>query len=164
MSKINWVEACPEIYRAEISESLRLKESISPEADKRVLSQIWGEYAEAIACCYLLENGFPIRDKNWRPDKRGSGPCKGEIDIISEKGSRIIFVEVKARLGEKADPWKMITPQKINRLCRGADIYLKRLSERREYQFDIILITGNFNNYKIEHISDAFMAPLQTRP
>ncbi|MDE6558906.1 MAG: YraN family protein [Muribaculaceae bacterium] len=129
---------------------------------RRQFAQAWGRYAEAMTCKYLVEKGYPIREMNWRPSSNKKGPGKGEIDIITQKGNRMIFVEVKARCGRHSDPWESITSQKINRLCRGADLYLKLQPYIYEYQFDIALYSGNYIEYDFEYIEDAFMAPLRT--
>lgn len=136
-----------------------------PEEEKHLRRQFanaWGRYAEALTCKYLIEKGYPIREKDWRPTHKRKGAALGEIDIITQKGNRIIFVEVKARCGRHTDPWEAITTQKRNNLCRGADIYLKMQRETFEYQFDVALYTGNYLDYDFEYIEDAFLAPLRT--
>lgn len=127
----------------------------------RKFAQAWGVYAESMVCCWLLEHGYPIREKDWRPEGRGKAK-QGEIDIITQKGNRMIFVEVKARCGYEADPLEAIDRKKRNRLCRGADIYLKMQKESYEYQFDVALITGHYLDFNLEYIEDAFLAPLRT--
>lgn len=117
----------------------------------------WGKYAEALTARYLLSQGLPIREWNWKP---GNGHSKGEIDLITQKGNRIIFVEVKARCGHNSDPWDAIDDRKRRNICRGANIYLKMQKEDYDYQFDVALLTGNCADYKFEYIEDAFMAPL----
>lgn len=130
--------------------------------ERKRFAEAWGEYAEALVCRMLLEKGYPIREKDWRPLSGKAGAGKGEIDIITQKGDRIIFVEVKARYGTHYDPWKSMTSQKIKRLCHGADVYLKMQRENFEYQFDVALITGSYLENEIEYIEDAFLAPLRT--
>ncbi|MDE6811275.1 MAG: YraN family protein, partial [Muribaculaceae bacterium] len=129
---------------------------------RRQFANAWGRYAEALTCRYLIEKGYPIREIDWRPITNKKGPGMGEIDIITQKDNRIIFIEVKARCGRHSDPWESITLQKRNRLCRGADTYLKMQQQTFEYQFDIALYTGNFIDYTFEYIEDAFLAPLRT--
>lgn len=129
---------------------------------RRKFAAAWGKYAEAMTCKYLIEKGYPIREKDWRPSAKKQGPSLGEIDIITQKGNRMVFIEVKARCGRHSDPWEAITVQKRNRLCKGADTYLKLLHHTFEYQFDLALYTGNYLDYEFEYIEDAFLAPLRT--
>lgn len=130
---------------------------------RRQYAEKWGEYAEALTARHLLEQGLPLREWNWSPKANGKGGHgKGEIDLITQRGNRIIFVEVKARCGRHTDPWQAIDGRKIRRLCRGADIYLKLQREDYEYQFDVALITGDYYDYTFEYIEDAFLAPLRT--
>ena len=121
-------------------------------------SNDWGKQAEQLAADYLTANGYPIRERNWSPAHGHK-----EIDIITSKEKRIIFVEVKARSGRDQDPIDAITAAKLRNLYRCAESYLKSLPEDWwEYQFDIIAITGNITDYRIEHTKDAFLGPLRT--
>lgn len=122
-------------------------------------AEAWGKYAEAVTARYLLRQGLPIRAMNWK----ASPKSKGEIDIITQRGNRIVFVEVKARCGKHDDPISAIDEKKIKLLCRGADKYLKMQNEDYDYQFDVALLRGSYLDYDFEYIEDAFMAPLSTR-
>lgn len=118
----------------------------------------WGKQAEQIAADYLTGLGMPIRERNWSPVKGHK-----EIDIITQKGKRIIFVEVKARSGRDQLPLDAMTRKKISNLCKCAASYLRMLPEEDwEYQFDIIGITGDASSYQLEHIEDAWLGPLKT--
>ncbi len=46
------------------------------------------------------------------------------------------------------------------RLCRAADTYLSSIREEVEYRLDIVTVTGNDAQHIINHIENAFMAPL----
>ena len=116
-----------------------------------------GKMGEQIAAKYLITKGYIIRNVNWRINRL-------EIDIIAEKNNRIIIVEVKTRSSEKfGSPLDAITREKISYLVRAAKAYLNSYRLSHEVQFDVITIIGNdINNIKIEHIEDAFRAPLRT--
>lgn len=133
--------------------------SSCPDRDKKSrYSNEWGKIAEKIAADFLVAKGMPVRERNWSP----SGGHK-EIDIISQKGNRIVFVEVKARSGRDSMPIDAMTKNKINNIYRCAESYLKTLPEDYwEYQFDIIAVTGDPSSYTVEHIEDAFLGPLRT--
>ena len=124
-------------------------------SDRRKFAQAWGQYAEVIVARHIIMQGLPLREWDWRPAKG-----LGEIDLITQRGNRIIFIEVKARDGKKSDPWEAITPAKIRELCRGAHIYLRSQTVDYEYQFDVALISGRYDDYTLEYIEDAFMCPL----
>jgi putative endonuclease len=107
---------------------------------------IWGEN---LACEKLVSEGCAIVARNWRIGHY-------EVDIIAMKGSRIIFAEVKTRTDAESDPLEALTRQKMMRIVRSANAYIHMYDIRHEPQFDIFAITGTPDNYKLEHIPDAF--------
>lgn len=154
----DWFAHCPERFKENFSQLRKSAKSDNcgkRNANSHQEAEILGKFAEAITARYLLQQGYPIREWGWQPSKG-----KGQIDLITQKGNRIVFVEVKARNGKSGDPWDAINKSKIKDLCKGADIYLKMQTETFDYQFDIALLTGDFNDYKLEYIEDAFMCPL----
>lgn len=112
----------------------------------------WGRQAETIAAEYLLKKGYVIRERNWSPFHGHI-----EIDIITQQGDSIIFVEVKARQSKETDPADAVDSRKQRRLIRAADSYLRLQSHDFEYRFDIITISGNIDDYILDHIEDAFL-------
>lgn len=153
--EIDWELACPEGYCKRVLDIL----GKTPENSStgHAIAEAWGKYAEALTIRHLVLRGMTIREWNWRPPKG-----KGEIDIITQRGNRIIFVEVKARCGHTEDPYYAITDRKIKDLCRGANIYLKMQKETFEYQFDVAFLRGEYPEYELEYIEDAFMCPLSS--
>lgn len=121
----------------------------------------YGEKAEQAACDWLTARGYDIRERNWSP-RRGHK----EIDIIVQQGNVIAFVEVKARTSDFMDPVEAVTSQKISRIVRAANSYLLLLPEEVgdavEARFDIMAISGDDPDWQIEHIEDAFFAPLSS--
>ena len=117
----------------------------------------WGEKAEAIAADYLLSDGYTIRERRWRIGKTI------EIDLIAEKDGWMIFIEVKARKGDRQEAVEAVDKRKRIKMVRGADIYLKAERFDYAYRFDIIAITGDEENYQLEHFPDAFLPPLNGR-
>ncbi|MBD5370440.1 MAG: YraN family protein [Bacteroides sp.] len=141
------------------SRDTQQKQEAEKAHENKRIAAAWGKYAEAMAAQYLLKQGLPLREWDWSP-----GPnSKGEIDLISQKGDTIIFVEVKARCGKHDDPWEAIDTKKIRRLCRGANIYLQRQNEFFKYQFDVALLTGSYDDFVFEYIEDAFLCPPTSR-
>ena len=113
----------------------------------------FGKFAEEKATEFYIARGYAIRERNWRFKRI-------EIDLIAQTGDTVVFVEVKARSGRDTDPLDSVTPDKIRRMVRGADIYLKSLDGDLEYRFDIFALTGDFSDYRVEVYEDAFLSPL----
>lgn len=117
-----------------------------------------GREAEKLASDYLVSKGYAIRELNWRPQ-----PSHYEIDIIAQKGTDMVFVEVKAR--RKADREEAVDAVDLRKqrfIARAADIYLRRQERMYYYRFDIIVVTGEGDNRSIMHLEDAYMPPLNS--
>lgn len=119
---------------------------------------LWGKEAEDIAAAFLLSRGYTVRERNWRPKNTHL-----EVDIIAQSGQEIIFVEVKARSADGIDPIDAVDDKKIRKIVRAADIYLRSQPHDYLYRFDIITVSGNPDDYELDHIPDAFLPPLSTR-
>lgn len=101
-----------------------------------------GNYFEQKAVEYLKENGFLIIEQNYYAKKLG------EIDIIALKNEVYHFVEVKSGSGFEAV--YNITPQKIYKLIRSIEYYLKEKSLDTAYCLDAIV----FNDEKLEFLEN----------
>ncbi|MCM1006185.1 MAG: YraN family protein [Prevotella sp.] len=117
-----------------------------------------GLKAEQAAVDYLTINGYAIRERRWKP-LHG----KGEIDIIASKGKIMAFVEVKARQSGIDEAISAVDNKKIRAMAFGADKYLNMQPYWYEYRFDIIAIDLSQTPPEIQHIPDAFLAPLITK-
>ena len=120
---------------------------------KKERDRSFGMFGEQIAAEYYIKNGYAIRERNWRLGKI-------EIDIIAQRGNIIVFSEVKARRGNYEDAVYAVKLDKMKRMARGANAYLQGLDGYFEYRFDIFALSGDFKNYKVEVIEDAFLSPL----
>jgi len=120
--------------------------------DTRTETKRWGDFAENLAFEYMLREGYLIMERNWRPKHSHL-----EIDLICRKGDVLVFVEVKARKGFDYDPADAVSDSKINKLVRGAEIFLSMQDRDYYYRFDIITVTGDYDNYEFDHIPDAFI-------
>lgn len=114
-----------------------------------------GKWGETVACEKLIREGYAIVARNWRMGHL-------EVDIIAARGSRIVFAEVKTRAELNSDPLEAVDKRKIAHLARAADVYIRSTNCRLEPQFDLFGISGTPDNYKMEHIADAFLPPLQS--
>jgi len=77
-----------------------------------------GKIGEEMALSYLKEKGYQLLEKNFY--------CRwGEIDLIFKKEDKIIFVEVKTRVGDKkGKPYEAVNFYKIKDLKRAINFYL----------------------------------------
>ena len=114
-----------------------------------------GKWGEDVSADYLAAKGYAIAERNWR-----SGHY--EIDIVAYKNARIVFVEVKTRTRDYDDPIEAVDRQKALRLIRAANVYIEAKDINHEMQFDLIAVNGSPDDYRIEHIPDAFESPLRT--
>lgn len=110
----------------------------------------WGHMAEQVAVEYLLGQSYVIRERNWKCGHL-------EIDIIAQVDRTVIFIEVKARSGKYEKAIEAVDARKQARIIHAADIYLRNLTHLYQYRFDVIALTGNRDNFKLEHYRDAFM-------
>ena len=114
-----------------------------------------GRWGERVACNFLVGKGYAIKETNWRMPPY-------EIDIVAMKGNRIVFVEVKTRSDYFLDPIAAVDKRKMANMTRAANAFVNHYDIPHEVQFDIITITGDQDNYKIEHYPDAFYPPLRS--
>ena len=78
-----------------------------------------------------------------------------ELDIIVRRGRRLVFCEVKEKLGEGfGDPLEMVDDEKQRRLRLAAEAWLARHPETAELQvsFDVIAVRGG----QLERVAQAF--------
>lgn len=106
-----------------------------------------GLAAESSAAAFLEGLGFTILERRFRSKS-------GELDLVAQDGSEIVFVEVKARAGDAfGGPEGAVTAAKQRRLVRAATAYLafRGLSEEPA-RFDVVAVTPE----GIRHLPDAF--------
>jgi len=78
-----------------------------------------------------------------------------ELDIVVRRGRRLIFCEVKEKLGQRfGDPLEMVDEEKQRRLRWAADAWLERHPETEglEVSFDVIAL----RNGRLERLAEAF--------
>jgi putative endonuclease len=113
-----------------------------------------GHEGEVAAANYLIKKGYTIRHTNWFFGKM-------ELDIVAEKEGWLIVVEVKTRSTETFEhPEDAITNAKIRRIVTATDAYLKTFDIELPVRFDVIAAIPKGDGYKIDHIDDAFLAPV----
>jgi len=116
-------------------------------ADHNVL----GWKGEEAAVNYLTSKGHRILARNWKFNGY-------EVDIISEDGEYVVFVEVKTRTSLLwGNPEDFIGKQRMRRMIQAAGIYLKLNSVDKPARFDIVAVVSDRQQLELEHIEDAFL-------
>jgi putative endonuclease len=109
-----------------------------------------GPRGEELAAAYLMENGYSIRDRNWRSGKT-------EIDIIAENNDYIVFVEVKTRSADyQVHPAEAVNVPKQRTIINAASNYINRNGLAKEARFDIITVIISRTGRQVDHIENAF--------
>ena len=95
------------------------------------------------------------RWRGWRVLDHNRWLGGAELDLVVRRGRVLAFVEVKSKSGDRfGDPLEMVTPVKIARIQRAAQLWLRLHPEFAELnvRFDVIAERAG----KIEHLPDAF--------
>ncbi len=93
-------------------------------------SQVLGRRAEDEAVSFFLSRGFSLVDRHWS--------CRsGELDLIIKRGSRLHFVEVKARASARQHPLEAISRGKIQRLVRALEAWLAAHPDHEAFSYQV---------------------------
>jgi len=101
---------------------------------------------EKIAVSYLISKKYTLLTKNYH--------CRwGELDIVAKKDGKIIFFEVKTRVGTKmGKPYEAINFYKLKGLKRSINYYLlQKKVNNCKLSLDVISIILN-SNLKVEEL------------
>jgi putative endonuclease len=94
-----------------------------------------GDFGERVAAAHLEANGYRIVERNFRTRE-------GEIDIIAERCSTLVFVEVRTRRGEAmGTPSESITAAKAAHLLSAAAAYTQARDWGGDQRIDVIAVT-----------------------
>ena len=106
-----------------------------------------GGAAEDLALRFLLAQGLRLRTRNYA--------CRmGEIDLVLEDGSMLVFVEVRQRRSQAyGGAAESITARKRARLVAAARHFLARDRDLPNCRFDAVLVDGAG---EVTWIRDAF--------
>ena len=109
-----------------------------------------GDSGEQIALLFLENHGYKIINKNWRFKHK-------EVDIIAQKDSKIIFIEVKTRSNPYFEPpSQAVTIKKQRLLIEAANHYLIQNQIDLESRFDVVSVIIQNGNEEVEIIENAF--------
>ena len=123
--------------------------------DSKILSSMTnrkkiGDKGEDNAVNFLFANGYEVRERNYRFSR-------GEIDIIAQKDSVLVFIEVKTRKNiNYGYPESFLSDSQQDRIHRAAEEYVLQKEWQGEIRFDIIAILWDGNEPTLDHFEDAF--------
>ncbi len=105
-----------------------------------MLKSLLGQSAESRAEAFLKTHGLKLVTRNWRSRF-------GEIDLIMQDDSTLVFIEVRLRtrsdFGGAAAAAASVTPAKQKKLLATARQYLAALKTLPPCRFDVIALSGN---------------------
>ena len=112
-----------------------------------------GRIGEDLACRELKRRGYAIVARRYR--RRG-----GELDIIARDGATLVFVEVKAREGQRfGGAAEAVTPIKRRRIMQLAlDYAVRHRLTNCPCRFDVVSIQLEAGRPVIEVFQNAFSA------
>lgn len=108
-----------------------------------------GREAERQAAQFLEQQGLHIVARNWR--------CRfGEIDLVAQQGSTLVFVEVRARASRSfGGAAESIGFAKRRKLIAAANLFLAARELDGACRFDAVLIE---DGKRTRWVRDAFRA------
>lgn len=116
-----------------------------------------GTIGEQKAADLLASKGYAIIDRN-------AIVGNVEVDIIAAKGNRLIMVEVKTRREDHLDDNFGLDANKMRRLARAADSYVRLKNLPHEAQIDAVLVTNKADgSFALEHLEDIALPPRRRR-
>ena len=109
-----------------------------------------GARAEDLCAELLRRAGLRVLARNWR--------CRhGEIDLVAEEGSTLVFAEVRYRSsGSHGGAAESVTVAKQARLVAAARLYLMRRPDA-DCRFDVLLLDA-LEAERVQWIRNAFTA------
>ena len=115
--------------------------------------QTLGKAGEDIACEELRRRGYEILARRYRTRY-------GEIDVVALHRGVLVFVEVKARVGDRFGTGaEAVTAWKQRRIAQmAADYVVRRRLHERPCRFDVVAVTMGEGEPRVDVIPDAFPA------
>ena len=113
-----------------------------------------GNKGECVAVEKLLEEGYEILTRNYRNKW-------GEIDVVAKRDERIVFVEVKTKMGEDyGEPWEMINKHKLKQVENMGYLWCEEMEWKGLCRIDVVgvwldRVSGEAT--RIEHWEDVQM-------
>ena len=113
-----------------------------------------GNEGEIMAQNFLVAKGYKLLHTNWTSGKL-------ELEIVAQKDDLLVVVEVKTRSIDTFEhPKEAITLRKIKNIVNATHDYIFTFDWMGETRFDVISVIPDGQQFRIEHIEDAFIAPV----
>jgi putative endonuclease len=107
-----------------------------------------GKWGEDQAARYLRQRGYDVTARNVRTPH-------GEIDLIVVKDGLTVFVEVKTRLSELADPPEVaVTGRKQSHMVASAGYYAQE-HDLDHWRIDVIAVHSLAGRTEVVHFENA---------
>lgn len=110
-----------------------------------------GKLGETLARDYLVKKNYRLVATNFRTRF-------GEIDLVASKNNKLIFVEVKLKIGQRfGSPEEMINLAKLAKVKKMAQVFLQKHAKLKaqypRHQIDTICIVLNQDRsiFRINH-------------
>lgn len=111
-------------------------------------NRLIGPWGERLAALKYLSSGYKIISMNY------NCPPLGEIDIIAESESEIIFAEVKTSAGKTlGSVEEQVNLTKLNRLNGAIKSYLTQYEINKDIRLDVFAVTISKNGPSVKHYS-----------
>lgn len=117
--------------------------------------RLTGILGEETAAKYYRAKGYTLLAANFRTRQ-------GELDLVVQKGSLLVFAEVKTRQSDTAlRPAEAVTPAKQRRLLAAARAYLAQLGQEPDaIRFDVVeVFCQNGKAIRVNCMENAFWEP-----
>ena len=113
--------------------------------------RIVGDAGEDAVADWYAASGYVVVARNWRVRA-------GEIDVIVQRGSTLVFCEVKTRRSDRfGSPAEAVTARKQARLRGLAREWLAAHRVRAEVlRFDVAAVRPNGRGWDVDVIEGAF--------
>lgn len=113
--------------------------------------QSLGKRGEDLACAELRRRGYAILERRYRTRF-------GEIDIVARDAGVVVFVEVKARVGDAfGGGAEAVTAPKQRRVAQMAvDFLSRRRLHDQPCRFDVVAVSFERGQPRIEVYVNAF--------
>lgn len=112
----------------------------------------YGRIGEKKAAAYLKTLGYIIIKRNWRDSRYG------EIDIVAESKTEIVFAEVRTRSADALlSGFESIDSRKLARVKNAATQFMKRFKTNLPYRVDAIELTyyndeNSVEKWQLKHL------------